>query len=183
MSFEEVYQYESFFWLNAFLQTFVFISSIFSVGVYYVVVTEFYSLLWMKYLFSTVCCVVIFIILQTGSMSMVTFFIELLIAQYGTEDDKRLLQYDNLIRSKTIDCIEELLPTSLLDVVNSFTQYKYKNKHVKYIKDVEHKSSDEDKNKPRSFKPIIGEFNKLNPTEEKDDKSSDSEYSIDIFDL
>ena len=96
-----MYEYETFFLLNLVLQCFVFISSVFSVGVYYVVINDFYDVEWKRKLFSIDCCIVIFIILETGSMAMVTYFIEFLISKYGTTNDIHILNYNNSIKSLT----------------------------------------------------------------------------------
>lgn len=112
------FEYESFKLLYYLLQVIVFVSSIFSVGVYYVVVTNFYIDDYTeKVLLTSTVCLTIFVILETGSSAMVTYFIELLIAKYGSDDDKKILHINNMVRHHEFDSKftkEEYVPVDVV---------------------------------------------------------------------
>jgi len=97
------YEYSCFKFEYFFLQIFCFFSSIFSVGVYYVVVTNFFIQIYWKIMFTVVCCFVIFTILQTGSKNMINYFFEYFISRYGNENDNKILKYNQKIRNFTFE--------------------------------------------------------------------------------
>lgn len=96
------YEYESFYYLFWTLQVIVFISSIFSIGVYYVVVPEFYKNSGdKKIIFTLTCCTTIFMILETGSFAMIEYFIRYLVSLHGTDNDKLLISFNEKINKIT----------------------------------------------------------------------------------
>lgn len=92
------YEYETFKIRYYIVQFLIFISSILSVGVYLVVVPNFYTNNEIKkYLFTICCCLTIFMILETGSYAMVNYFFKFLISYYGTVNDKTLIEINDKI--------------------------------------------------------------------------------------
>lgn len=100
------YKYESFFICYIVTQILIFISSILSVGVYLVVVSDFYHDQEIKkYSFTICCCITIFMILETGSYAMVDYLFDYIISKYGTINDKKLIEINTKISLMTIDRI------------------------------------------------------------------------------
>lgn len=102
-----VYEHESFKKLYFLIQLIVFLSSILSVGVYFVVVRDFYKDRTIKYLLTSTCCIAIFMILETGSYAMVDYAFDLLIEKYGTVKELKLLKMNRYIKNLTLDQLKE----------------------------------------------------------------------------
>lgn len=92
------YEFQKFYLPYIVIQILICLSSILSVGVYYVVVLDFYHNDYNKSILLTVCCcTTIFMILETGSFAMVNYFFNHLLSIYGTDDDKKLIKLNRQI--------------------------------------------------------------------------------------
>lgn len=114
------YKYETFKFSYYIFQLLVFISSFFSIGVYYVVVTNFYENNKLRDLLTFVVCFVIFMILHTGSINMVNYFFNFLLKKYGTINDKNCIIFnENILAYKYEDFDSDFF----IDSKNAIIEY------------------------------------------------------------